>query len=415
MRTVQVFEYDTLCTYPNNNGDFITHTQLDQLYRFNDLNGNKYFTGIRQGVKFNSFVGVIKVGTLTIEILPKVDKSKATNQNDVFYWRAVLIQMLRVCKKINIESVSDAVLTKKENSLLEIYINIFLEEVESLIRLGLIKKYRPETGNVNSWKGRMDFGRNIQNNLTHQERFFTHHQIYDYEHLLNQIIFKALFVLNSVVTNSSLKDRVLRNLMQFPEINQINILPEHFNKIIETRKTVPYRKALETAKMIILNYSPDVATGQENMIALMFDMNSLWEEYIYRMLMLIDSDENRIIYQDGKNFWEKRKIRPDFVIMHTDKIGNKSTFLIDTKWRVPENNQPTDDELKQMYAYNMYWEAKRSLLLYPEIITHQETFGKFHIGREGENVCKVGFISVFNKDGTLDYTIGKKILGKFED
>lgn len=414
MPTIQVFEYDTLCTYPNNNGDSITHTQLDQLYRFNDQNGNKYFTGIRQGVRFNSFVGVIKVGTLTIEILPKVDKNKSTNRNDVLYWKSVLIQMLRVCKKINIESVSETILAKKENTLLEIYINIFLEEVENLLRLGLIKKYRYETGNLYSWKGRMDFGKNIQNNLTHQERFFTHHQIYDYEHLLNQILYKALFVLNSVVNNSSVKDRVMRNLMQFPEINQINILSEHFHKIVETRKTVPYKKALQTAKLIILNYSPDIVTGQENMIALLFDMNLLWEEYIYRMLMLIDSEENRIIYQDGKNFWERRRIKPDFVIKHTDKEGNKSTFLIDTKWRVPENNQPTDDELKQMYVYNMYWGSNRSLLLYPEISPQQETFGKFHIGRSDENLCKVAYVSIFNTDGTLNYNIGDMILEKFK-
>src|SRR5690606_28111688 len=113
----------------------ITHTQLDQLYRFNDQNGNKYFTGIRQGIRLNSFVGVIKVGTLTIEILAKVDKNKSTNRNDVLFWKSVLIQMLRVCKKINIESVYDTILAKKENSLLEIYINIFLEEVENLLRL----------------------------------------------------------------------------------------------------------------------------------------------------------------------------------------------------------------------------------------------------------------------------------------
>lgn len=414
MPTIQVFEYDTLCTYPGNNGNSVTISQLDQLYRFNDRNGNKYFTGIRQGVRFNSFVGVIKIGSLTIEILPKVDKNKSTNQNDVIYWRSVLVQMLQLCKRINIESVSETTLAKKENSLLEIYINIFLEEIENLLRLGLIKKYRTETENLYSWKGRMDFGKNIQNNVTHQERFYTHHQIYDYEHLLNQILQKALYVLNSVVNNSSMKDRVLRNLMQFPEINQKNILPEHFNQIVETRKTVPYKRALQLAKMIILNYSPDIITGQENMIALLFDMNMLWEEYIYRMLMLVDSEENRIVYQDSKDFWENQRIKPDFVVIKTDEEGKKSTYLIDTKWRVPENNQPSDHELKQMYAYNMYWGAKRSLLLYPEISPQEETFGKFHIGRNDENLCKVAFVSIFNPDGTLNYEIGNKILEKFK-
>lgn len=413
MPTVQVFEYDKLCIYPNENGDCITPGQLDQLYRFNDQNGNKYFTGIRQGIRFNSFVGVIKVGSLTIEILPKVDRNKLANHDNVIYWRSVLIQMLRVCKKINVESLSQAILAKKENSLLDIYINIFLNEIESLLRQGLIKKYRSTSGNLFSWKGRMDFGKNIQTNLTNQERFYTQHQIYDYEHLVNQILLKALNILSSAVNNTSMKDRVLRNLMQFPEIKQINIFAEHFDRVVETRKTIPYNKALQTAKMIILNYSPDILTGQENMIALLFDMNKLWEEYIYRMLMLADSPENKIIYQDGKDFWESRKIKPDIVIKHTDSEGNKSTFVIDTKWRIPQNNEPSDDELKQMYAYNMYWDAHKSLLLYPEISPQNETFGKFHAGRSDDNLCKVAFVSIFNSDGTISYDIGSRILEKF--
>ena len=414
MPTVQVFEHESLFTFPNKNGFSISPSQLDQLYRFNDQNGNKYFTGIRQGIRFNSYVGVIKVGNLTIEILPKIDRPLSQGQDDIKFWRTALIQMLRICRKISIESLSEATLAKKDNSILEIYIHIFLDEIENLLRSGLIKKYRTTSGNLYAWKGRMDFGRNIQQNLIHQERFFTHHQVFDHEHLINQILLKALYILNSLAQNSSLKDRTMRNLLNFPEINQIQILPEHFNQIKESRKTKPYKKALEAAKMIILNFSPDIISGQENMLALLFDMNKLWEEYIFHMLLLTNFQGYNIIYQDGKNFWEKRKIKPDFVIEQTLGDDKTSIFLIDTKWRVPDNNEPTDDELKQMYAYNMYWEAESSLLLYPEVLPQNEVFGKFHKGRNSENSCKAAYVSIFNEDGTLNMEIGKVILEKFK-
>ena len=47
-----------------------------------------------------------------------------------------------------------------------------------------------------------------------------------------------------------------------------------------------------------------------------------------------------------------------------------------------------DDDLKQMYVYNMYWESERSILLYPTSIEIITEFGKFHKGRQNENRFK---------------------------
>lgn len=53
-----------------------------------------------------------------------------------------------------------------------------------------------------------------------------------------------------------------------------------FTKISKSRKTAPYKTALEIARLIILNFAPNVSSGKENMLALLFDMNSFWEEYV---------------------------------------------------------------------------------------------------------------------------------------
>ena len=57
-----------------------------------------------------------------------------------------------------------------------------------------------------------------------------------------------------------------------------------------------------------------------------------------------------------------------------------------------------DDDLKQMYAYNLYWDAKRSMLLYPNTKQISEKFGSYWKGREEPkyNQCKVGFVNVLN-------------------
>jgi len=414
MKTIRVFEHESIYTYPDKEGRSLSQKQLDRLYQFNDQNGNKYFTGIRNGVRFNSYVGVVQIGNLIIEILPKIDKPADQLNFQDRKWRDALLQMLAVCKVINIDSATDAQLAFENKSLLEIYYSEFLDELDKLLRLGLVKKYHLRSGNLYAWKGRMDFRRNLQQNLTNQERFYTHHQVYDYEHLINQILLYALFVLKGMITNSGLKDKTARLLLNFPEMKLLRIQKSHFDQIVESRKTAAYHRALQLARMIILNYSPDLISGQENMLALLFDMNMLWEEYIYRMLIKEIPSGFELIYQDNQRFWEKRTIRPDLVVRYTDENSQPQTCVIDTKWRVPLNNQPTDDELKQMYAYNMYWNASRSILLYPEVTPQQEYFGDFHKGRVDENKCKVGFVSVFDMDGSLNRSIGKSIIKKIE-
>jgi 5-methylcytosine-specific restriction enzyme subunit McrC len=413
-RVIQVFEFEKLTLHLDWKGRQLFPRELERLLEFNDNNNNQYFTGIRDGIQFNNYVGVIQIGGLTIEILPKADKVKATDE-DYNTWHGALLKMLKICKHINVTSVSEASLKQRHNSLLELYFEIYLDEVQLLLRRGLIKQYRRHSSNVLSLKGRLNFNKNIQQNLIHQERFYTEHQIYDFENLANQILLKALSILGEMSFNSSLKDRIARLKLNFPEIKEIPIQKSHFDKLKENRKTLIYTQALQIAKMIILNYSPDIRTGQENMLTLLFDMNKLWEEYIYRMLLKANYEGITVSFQNKQKFWEGRTIRPDIVLNHQTEFGTE-TYVVDTKWKVLDinNPKPSDDDLKQMYAYNLYWNAKKSMLLYPHSNSVDESFGKFWKGARTpeENQCKVGFVSVLDENNYLDTKIGDKIIDK---
>jgi 5-methylcytosine-specific restriction enzyme subunit McrC len=424
-RLIKVFEYEKLTLHEDWRGRKLKEAELNRLYEFNDKNDNNYFTGIRDGVKFKNYVGVIQIGGLTIEILPKADNKKPDDKG-YSTWHAALLNMLRICKHINVISMSEANLKRKNHSLLDLYFEMYLDEVEKLLRTGLIKNYRKTSSNILALKGSLDFNKNIQQNLIHQERFYTNHQVYDYENIANQILLKGLTILSKVTNSSLLQDKISRLKLSFPEIKEIEIRKSHFDILKQNRKTAPYASALQIAQMIILNYSPDVRSGQENMLTLLFDKNKLWEEYIYRMLLRSKKLNTSVNFQNKQKFWEGRTIRPDLVINRTTE-GVSETYVIDTKWKVLDvkNPKPADDDLKQMYAYNMYWNAKRSMLLYPNSKTINETFGNYHKGREIKphelkhgikldrtNQCKVGFINILDEDNYLNLEIGCEILDK---
>jgi 5-methylcytosine-specific restriction enzyme subunit McrC len=385
---------------------------IDKLWHYNDANKNIYFEAIRHGVKFKSYVGVIQIGGTTIEILPKADKNSATEE-DKAIWHSVLLKMLGYCKKIKVDAVSEASLRKKYNSLLDLYFELFLSEVNQLLQHGLIKKYNKNSGNVNALKGQINFGKNIQQNLIRQERFYTNHQIYDYDHVINQILFKALQVLKTITSNSYLIDAVNRILTNFPEVDSIQINKTHFDKLTTNRKTVSYNEALKIAKMILLNYSPDLKGGDENMLALLFDMNKLWEEYIYRMLLKVDDPSIKVSFQNRDKFWENKIIKPDIVLTKKERVNDeviRKEYIIDTKWKIIDPSEPGDNDLKQMFAYNMYWNAEKSMLLYPSSKVLITDFGKFHKGKQSNNLCKLGFVNVIDSNGNLDLKIGKVVM-----
>lgn len=404
-KTISVFEHQRL--YVGEEGFMQVH--LDALLKLNELHEGNYFEPIAKGLKFNQYVGIIQVAGLTIQIHPKADKDDDDNR-----WKNVLLKMLKACGKLNAKTAGVANVKRQNLNLLEVYFERYLLEVDTLIRQGLIKQYRKQTKNTKALKGKLDFSGHIQKNVIHKERFYTTHQIYDTDHLLHQILHKALLVVDQFTQGTRLYDLTKRVALSFPIVSSKNITAQQLNTLKLNRKSQSYKHALELARLIILNYSPDISGGKEKMLSLLFDMNELWETYILNQLeKACRGTDIKVSGQESKTFWGYNSLRPDIVL----RKGSQ-TIIIDTKWKRPKNNTASVSDLRQMYAYCRFWDAEKAMLLYPGD-TRENSFESYRTDDyaldENENhlqikhQCKMGFVSVLEGD-ELDQELGEKVL-----
>jgi 5-methylcytosine-specific restriction enzyme subunit McrC len=402
-KRIEVFEHATIRI----GQEFITDDKvvkfeaahLKSLQEFYGSKGVPYFTLTHNGVRFNEYVGVLQIGNLTIEVLPKADK----NETDTVKWKGLLIGMLRKVGVFDIHSPSSSALSLKNNSILDIYFELFVKEVEFLIHAGLIKKYRKTEGNVTALKGSLQFSKHIQQNLTHQERFYTRYTTYDVTHQLHIILYKALLLLKQINTNGALQSRIGSLLLDFPEMPNIKVSEATFERIIFNRKSNRYKKSIEIARLLLLNYHPDLSKGRNNILALMFDMNLLWEKFIEVSLRKYKTGLKSIHAQSRKSFWQPEGgtasvIKPDLFL----ELESGDKMVLDTKWKNLNGKNPSPEDLRQMYAYSLYYDANNVNLVYPgkEASRNGCFLDKDH-GRKTELNC--GVINIKTKDNIVEW------------
>ena len=390
MNLIRVYEHESLKVDKETFKE--EHLRLLSKFLGEKVGDDAPFSLIHNGVKFRQFVGVISVGDLQIEVLPKADKNAGDAQKNI--WESHLMEMLKVVYKLKVKLPSKADQQLKRSPVLDVFLDRFMDEVEHLMHIGLVKAYRRIEDNRNALKGRLVMSKHIIKNLVHKERFYVEYTTYDRNHIFNRLLYKALRVIPNISTRSYTHSRAKTLMFEFPELNDVVVTDALFSRLSYDRKTEDYREAIELAKLILLNYMPNLTYQRgNNVFALMFDMNRLWEEYVFIILRRQLKDYT-VLAQNSKMFWlsstynKNKPIRPDILVMKEKKC----VAVLDTKWKCPDNTKPSDADLKQMYVYHDYWNTDRTALIYPG--NSEKVEGHFIKDKEETAECSMLFLPI---------------------
>lgn len=416
---IQVYEYGWLEVGQEYDDVEFENGHYLLLAQYLTLNPNcQYFTVYLNKIRFCNFVGVIKVKNLSIEILPKTDRHIVEKN----HWQNVLLEMLTISLQVKAKTTTHADIHVRQHSVLETYLQLFLEETEILLHQGLVKKYRNKISNQTALKGKLLIYQQVTKNLVHAERFYVSHQVYDRDNIYNSILEETLHCISSVNASDSISKLAGKLLLSFPECRPVKVSAKLFGRINYDRKTERYKTAIELARIILLNYHADLKGGNNNILAIMFDMNLLWETFIFKMMVTASNDPEiscDVRPQEIEPFWQHPDkwtlhLKPDIVVRK-----NEVTYILDTKWKYQKDTSTED--VRQMYAYGNYWGAKKRYLMYPDYVKTEveKKEGLFYAIKTNKHSvseltvddhCGLMFVDLLNPDKNLNKNIGKRIL-----
>ena len=245
--------------------------------------GQRFYELTGTGIRFKQYVGVLQLGNTTLEVYPKL-KGADTTYPDA-QWQQLLTHMLRVCGHLPLHLSTNAQLAESRLSLIDLFYMAYLNALEPLLHRGLTRQYRMVAANQKAYKGKLCVAAHLRHNLVHQERVYVRSQHYDHDHLLNHALRYALHLVHSHSLSPLVRSVAQRLLLMAPPMETpVSLTTEQLDGIRLSRKTASHAEALALARLIIRSVRPSMQQGQAPLIALMFDMNLLWESYVYHRL-----------------------------------------------------------------------------------------------------------------------------------
>ena len=421
---LEVKELDIITGNPNfkNNEKYkyLDTVAFENLIEFiHQFNGNEevadaldfmkisYKRNIGNIVSIKNYVGLIQMKNgYQIQILPKIsftnsDDSENRNTKKIF------LNMLRSMRDFPSKVFNNSNIQVERMILYEIFINMYLQEIRRLIKIGIKSDYIFKEDNLNYYKGKLLTSQHFKINLVHKERFYVAYDEFNPNRVENKLIKATLLKLQKLTTSAE-NSKEIRQLLVFFEIIDASMnYTADFSKVRINRSNRDYEMIMQWSKVFLLNKSFTTFSGNNNSRALLFSMEKVYESYVAKHLKKILGEDGWNVSSQDRGYYlfiEPRlqfALIPDIICKH-----GKRTIIMDTKWKKLINNERinygiSQSDMYQMYAYSKKYKASEIWLLYPlndEMKEHSEI--SFNSG-DGTTV-NIYFVDLENIQSSLE-------------
>ena len=398
--------------------------QLDvrSFHRFIEVKYKGVFTFTPDKIRASHWVAAISFGPYRFRVIPKLLKEDS-NGEDRKVMSKNLTHMLSYTHRLNIKDSEIDRFGDGADDFLEIYYQIYTQRLSKLLGNNPPRRYHTKEENLGYKRGRIDVIKNMRLNLSRPERLFCRYDEFGQNNIVSQVLKYANTLVLKNSRNPSTVQKAGRIGKMMVHIDE-KIFDRHKIKAIKlNRNNEAFSDVFNLAKMFIAATSFDMGRGRTSIPGLVFDMNKLFEEYLYELIRRNKKDLNlkEVEFQGsqplitgyrevGDQEWKGRnKYSYNDIVLtfKTDKI-----LIIDTKYKILENISSVDSgDIYQALAYKTIAEKKdtKVLLLYPE--EKEAYFHELKVAGGGGSV----FVATVSLKENLCETKGKLIVKRLEE
>lgn len=323
---------------------------------------------LRQGLQITAFshVGRVRVGPLTVTIMPKLKGMPLLN----------LIRYAYGFRRLNL--ISDSPHAVEHCGFEDLLIHQLNAEVQELVARGLLRSYVSTFERLGSPRGRIDLNRLALDGGTATATLPCQHHPRIEDTQLNQVLMAGLMLAASMASVVELRrdSRRLASLMD-EQVSVVRLLPAVLDRAARqmNRLTAAYSSALSIIRLLVEAQGVVLEGGHTSasLPGFLFDMNAFFQALISRFLRdnlpgytVRDEHGLKGMLKYNPQFNPQRRQpptpRPDYVVTKQSAVCS----LLDAKYRDLWSRPLPREMLYQLVVYAISHRIRpQSSILYP--------------------------------------------------
>jgi 5-methylcytosine-specific restriction enzyme subunit McrC len=317
-------------------------------------------------------VGILATEGAALEILPKIDGATS----DDAAARRSLVHMLAIVLDLEIAAGANADLSWQKDDLLEILVQLFCDKLFAVLHRGMPRRYVGHQEDLSTLRGSLDVTRQFTILGASPQKLACKYETLSPDIALNQIMKAAVARLSTISRSQQNRRKLVELAFAFDEVSTVGIKQLPWDKVIVDRTNSGWLELFRFARLLLGDRFQTTTSGSTQGFSLLFEMNTLFEEFIGRMIKRALSGTSLQVDLQGPHGYalvdhitgiRRFATRPDIVISRE----GKRLLIIDTKWKRLKGK--IDDvkrgvgqaDVYQMMAYAHVYDSNLLMLLYP--------------------------------------------------
>lgn len=387
----------------------------DLLERLNESSGNELVRVGRNSIKATQYVGILHIGDLTLQVLPKIDFDPKGNPDTLFDTLARanaersatsnLLSMLAYAEELDIHQRTLASLEARRQNWFELLTFLFAVELHKQFLQGPHRSYMRKEEYLPLIRGKWQITKQLAHRPHVKTEFMVAYDEFTMDTQLNQIfryVVEKLIVLTADPLNFRLLATVRSWLADVTVLSRVRpgaLKPIHFDRL-----NGRFRVAFNYAMMYLGQESMMLDAGRRPSFAFVLDMNRLFELFVAKFIKRYQRDILRSASSPLKINTQSRGKRlhllrretddRDFIRLRPDIMLSGShhgyCLIMDTKYKRLgadiSNPKFYAGDLYQMLAYMTRYGCKESALIYPADKSLGSTLATFRIPNDDRRI-----------------------------